>query len=190
MHGRRQTPAHGLRGRRGERDQHCAPVVCAGEDRACADRVPPVLAIDICADAAGDGIRPDFYCGDEVYGNCTQLREYFESEDQAYGPLIFFNASRSAAEIPGFTLMMGWAKQFMSAGAGAFIGSLWPVRSSSARDFSDAFYAAFATEHLPLGEATLQARKAIAEEMGDPTWLAYTVYGNPGATAICGPQSN
>jgi SRSO17 transposase len=42
------------------------------------------LAIDICADAAGDGIRPDFYCGDEVYGNCTQLREYFESEDQAY----------------------------------------------------------------------------------------------------------
>jgi SRSO17 transposase len=42
------------------------------------------LAIDICADAAGDGVRPDFYCGDEVYGNCTQLREYFESEDQAY----------------------------------------------------------------------------------------------------------
>ena len=29
------------------------------------------LAIDICTDAAADGIRPDFDCGDEVYGNCT-----------------------------------------------------------------------------------------------------------------------
>ena len=38
------------------------------------------LAIDISTDAAADGIRPDFYCGDEVYGNCTQLREHFEAE--------------------------------------------------------------------------------------------------------------
>ena len=32
------------------------------------------LAIDICTTAAADGFRPDFYCGDEVYGNCTVLR--------------------------------------------------------------------------------------------------------------------
>ena len=99
------------------------------------------------------------------------------------GPLIFFNGCRTASEIPGFTGMMGWAKQFMSAGAGAFLGSLWPVRSSSASDFADAFYTAFAAEQQPLGEATRKARNAIAEEMGDPTWLAYTVYGNPAATA-------
>ena len=30
------------------------------------------LAIDLSTDAAADGIRPDFYCGDEVYGNCTR----------------------------------------------------------------------------------------------------------------------
>jgi SRSO17 transposase len=42
------------------------------------------LAIDISKDAAGDGIRPDFYCGDEVYGSCTQLREHFEASGQAY----------------------------------------------------------------------------------------------------------
>jgi SRSO17 transposase len=41
------------------------------------------LAIDISTDAAADGIRPDFYCGD-VYGNCTQLREHFEASGQAY----------------------------------------------------------------------------------------------------------
>ena len=42
------------------------------------------LAIDICADAYADGIRFDFACGDEVYGNCTQLREFFEKHGQAY----------------------------------------------------------------------------------------------------------
>src|SRR5512142_285159 len=42
------------------------------------------LAIDISTDAAAGGIRPDFYCGDEVYGNCTELREHFEATGQAY----------------------------------------------------------------------------------------------------------
>ena len=42
------------------------------------------LAIDLSKDAAADGIRPDFYCGDEVYGNCTQLRGHFEAAGQAY----------------------------------------------------------------------------------------------------------
>ncbi len=42
------------------------------------------LAIDVSNDAAADGIRPDFYCGDEVYGNCTELREHFEAGCQAY----------------------------------------------------------------------------------------------------------
>jgi len=42
------------------------------------------LAIDICAGAYADGIRFDFACGDEVYGNCTQLREFFEASAQAY----------------------------------------------------------------------------------------------------------
>ena len=31
-----------------------------------------------------DGIGLDFVCGDEVYGSCTQLREYLEACDQAY----------------------------------------------------------------------------------------------------------
>ena len=42
------------------------------------------LAIDICADALGDGIRFDFVCGDEVYGNCTSLRSFLESRGQGY----------------------------------------------------------------------------------------------------------
>jgi SRSO17 transposase len=42
------------------------------------------LAIDVCAEAYADGIRFDFACGDEVYGSCTRLREFFEDNDQAY----------------------------------------------------------------------------------------------------------
>lgn len=42
------------------------------------------LAIDICTDAYADGVRFDVICGDEVYGGCTQLREFFEQQHQAY----------------------------------------------------------------------------------------------------------
>jgi hypothetical protein len=42
------------------------------------------LAIDTATEALTDGIRFDFFCGDEVYGNCTQLREFFEAHRQAY----------------------------------------------------------------------------------------------------------
>ncbi len=42
------------------------------------------LAIDVCATAYADGLRFDFACGDEVYGSCTQLREFFEARGQAY----------------------------------------------------------------------------------------------------------
>jgi SRSO17 transposase len=42
------------------------------------------LALDICTDAYQDGLRFDFTCGDEVYGTCTELREFFEERGQAY----------------------------------------------------------------------------------------------------------
>jgi hypothetical protein len=42
------------------------------------------LAQVIVADALADGMRVDFVCGDEVYGSCTQLRDYLEEQGQAY----------------------------------------------------------------------------------------------------------
>jgi hypothetical protein len=42
------------------------------------------LAIDICTGASADGLAFDFACGDEVYGGCTQLREFFEDNGPAY----------------------------------------------------------------------------------------------------------
>ncbi|MFG2941495.1 CHAT domain-containing protein [Streptomyces sp. NPDC048282] len=98
-------------------------------------------------------------------------------------PLVFFNACRSVGQIDWYTASLGWAPQFLEAGAGAFIGTLWPVRSDSALAYADAFYAHLITGRLPLGEASMKARQAIRNHDGDPTWLAYAVYGSPAARA-------
>jgi SRSO17 transposase len=42
------------------------------------------LAIGLLAEAFADGIRLDFVCGDEVYGSCSQLREFCEGYGQGY----------------------------------------------------------------------------------------------------------
>lgn len=97
-------------------------------------------------------------------------------------PLVFLNACRSAGEIPEYTRLMGWAGQFMAAGAGAFIGTLWAVRSSSALAFAETFYEALLAGQ-PFGHSVQLARQATAADTSDPTWLAYTAYGDPMATA-------
>ncbi|MEV7520385.1 DUF6232 family protein [Streptomyces sp. NPDC091371] len=99
-------------------------------------------------------------------------------------PLVFFNACRSAGEIDWFGESLGWAPQFLKAGAGAFIGTLWPVRSQSALQFAETFYDQLFAHGQQLGQASLAARQAIRDlHGGDPTWLAYAVYGSPAATA-------
>jgi len=42
------------------------------------------LAIDLIGEVLADGVRLDFACGDEVYGSCTQLREFLEARGQGY----------------------------------------------------------------------------------------------------------
>ena len=108
----------------------------------------------------------------------ARQRHAFESTR----PLVFLNGCRTAGEVPGFTQMIGWASEFMGAGAGAFIGSLWAVRSAAAMAFAAEFYRALVRDGETLGLASLRARQAIAADEGDPTWLAYTVYGNPSAS--------
>jgi hypothetical protein len=100
---------------------------------------------------------------------------------QSSGPLIFVNACRSAGQAATYNRLDGWADAFMQAGAGAFIGSLWSVTDEAARDFASEFYHQL-TGGSPLGEAVAAARRTAASQPGDPTWLAYTVYGHPHAT--------
>jgi len=58
--------------------------------------------------------------------------------------------------------MMGWASQFMAAGAGAFLGTLWPVRSSRASVFAEAFYAALVANTMDLGGFSLAWLRDLA----------------------------
>ena len=95
-------------------------------------------------------------------------------------PVIFLNACRTAGLAATYNGLDGWAEAFMQAGAGAFVGSLWAVTDGAAREFAQEFYHQL-REGLPLGEAVTKARGSAASQPGDPTWLAYTVYGDPRA---------
>jgi CHAT domain-containing protein len=71
----------------------------------------------------------------------------------------------------------GWAKRFLEAGAGAFIGAYWSVYDEPAEKFTEAFYPLL-LGGTPIGEAVKSARAAI-KPLGDPTWLAYTIFADP-----------
>ena len=84
------------------------------------------LAIDILAEALTDGVRLDFVCGDEVYGSCTELREFCQDHGQAYvlrvpssfrltlASGVMLTCKRAAARLTG---RRGW--EVRSAGSGS-----------------------------------------------------------------------
>jgi len=96
-------------------------------------------------------------------------------------PLIFMNACQTSGIASNYTGSASWAESFLEAGAGTFIGTLWEVNDESAKRFAESFYQALSSG-ATLGKAVKQAREAIRENPDDPSWLAYTLYGNPNAT--------
>jgi uncharacterized protein DUF4407/CHAT domain-containing protein len=95
-------------------------------------------------------------------------------------PTVFMNACRSAGLHATYNQLDGWASRFLEAGAAAFVGSLWSVTDGTARDFAAEFYRQLQAG-ASLGEAMTHARHVAASQLDDPTWLAYTVYGDPRA---------
>ncbi len=95
-------------------------------------------------------------------------------------PTIFMNACRSAGVAATYSRLSGWADKFLDAGVAAFIGSMWAVSDGAAREFAQEFYRQLQAG-VCLGEAVTLARQAAASQPDDPTWLAYTVYGDPRA---------
>ena len=91
------------------------------------------LATDILAEAFADGVRLDFVCGDEVYGSCTQLREYLEDRDQAH--VMRVSSSFRLTLAGGVTLT---CKQ-----AAARLGSRrgWEIRSAGSGSKGHRWYA-------------------------------------------------
>ncbi len=95
-------------------------------------------------------------------------------------PLVFLNACQIGRSALSLTGIGGWAKQFLAAGAGAFIGAYWSIYDKPALDFAQAFYSRLLSG-MPIGKAAQEARLTI-KPAGDPTWLAYTVFADPLAT--------
>ncbi len=97
-------------------------------------------------------------------------------------PLIFFNTCHSGRL--GFTLtgLGGWAEQLIDQVAvTGFVGSLWEISDELAPLFARSFYQALWAGQ-PLGRAFHQARMAVRRRQpANPTWLAYTLYGDPNA---------
>jgi len=111
-----------------------------------------------------------------VGGSCIRLG------DVRFTPTLLEVAGLAAT----YNRLDGWANKFLEAGAAAFIGSLWAVSDGASREFAQELYRRL--QHgLTLGDAVMAARKAAASTPDDPTWLAYTVYGDPRATISQSP---
>ena len=94
-------------------------------------------------------------------------------------PLVFLNACHTSQLGFALTGLDGWAERFVNAGASAFVGSAWEVHDELAAEFAVKFYDEL-WDGAPLGEAFHRARlhvKGLDET--NPTWLAYTLYGDP-----------
>lgn len=106
-------------------------------------------------------------------------------------PLVVLNACSSGRQGWTWSGLGGWADRWVrGCGCGAFIGPLWQVRDSAAFAFSRGLYDALARGET-LGKAAQEARRAAKEAaLGDPSWLAYTVYGHPNARVLFGEEKS
>lgn len=109
----------------------------------------------------------------------TFMGKWSNDQFRSQSPLVFMNSCTSGGAAPLYTEMAGWAGGFIKAGCGAFIGALWEIRDTSALTFAEKFYDEV-TAGKNLGESMREARSAL--KTSDPTYLAYTLYGNPLAT--------
>lgn len=91
------------------------------------------LATGILTENFADGLRLDFACGDEVYGSCTQLREFCEDHDQAY--VLRVPSSFRLTLASRITLTCKPAASRLGSGRG------WEVRSAGTGSTGQRWYA-------------------------------------------------
>jgi CHAT domain-containing protein len=109
-------------------------------------------------------------------------RELVDAGSTWQAPLIFLNACRSAGPRYQCIGIDSFAELFLRANAGAFIGSLWELRDGTALEFARQLYTSLLSGQ-ELGKAVTELRRNARED-GDPTWLAYAVYGHPQAKMV------
>jgi hypothetical protein len=123
------------------------------------------------------------YETDELTDSIVKTALAFEANSQ---PIVFLNACQAGRAGNSMVGVGGFAGAFLkpvsTRGAGAFVGAQWSVGDSAALTFATKFYEALLAGQT-LVNSTRMARNA-AKEAGELSWLSYTVYGDPTATAV------
>lgn len=100
------------------------------------------------------------------------------------GVFYFFNACEVGAAGASGGFVEGWPAAVLDGGADGFIGALWPVGDLSAAAFAESFYGRLHASDTVLVAEALRASRAEFDERGDPTWLAYVMYGDPSLQVV------
>lgn len=97
------------------------------------------------------------------------------------GALYFFNACDIGQAEQIGNAVEGWGPAVLDAGAGGFIGGLWPVFDEAAADFAARFYGEVAADLGHGGARVADVLRRVRHrfaETGDPTYLSYIYYGD------------
>ncbi len=105
-----------------------------------------------------------------------------EANLRARRPIVFLNGCETGRVGAMLTAWGGWPNVFIDAGAGVFVGTSWAVRDKPAATFSRTFYEAL-RNGATLATAASEARTAT-KPLGDVSWLAFKVYGDPWARVV------
>jgi CHAT domain-containing protein len=110
--------------------------------------------------------------------NAILVEQYGDlRKDSGNRPLVFLNACQVGRSGYQLTRTGGFAHGFLKAGAGIFVSTLWSVVDEPAHRFTEVFYGQLVAGSTVADAATVARQKCRAD--GDPTWLAYVVYGRP-----------
>jgi hypothetical protein len=114
-----------------------------------------------------------------AYLSATTAEQYADLVQDGRRPIVVLNACQLGRSGYKLTGIGGFSQAFIGKGAGVFVGALWSVGDSPAREFTEAFYKSLVSGDN-LARASTKGREAARVARG-ATWLAYVVYGYPHA---------
>jgi ATP-dependent Clp protease ATP-binding subunit ClpA/CHAT domain-containing protein len=89
--------------------------------------------------------------------------------------------------LPPYEIEALAVSNLLAAGAGAVLAMRWPVNAQRAREFAVLFYQELG-DGISQGEALRRTRSTMAQRHpDDPSWLCYTLYGDPTGTLVTTP---
>jgi CHAT domain len=102
-------------------------------------------------------------------------------------PLVILNSCQSGVQGFSLTGIQSWATRFLGVGVSVFIGTLWSVSDEASLRFTETLYNQL-SQGMAVGEA-VKAARVECKRTGDPSWLAYVLYGQPNTIITLGSKN-